>query len=81
VFGRDFITLDEAARRSGYHPNTLMRLLRAGVLDGYKDRVRGRYRWMISWRSLNAYTETLTTFASDRPGPRPRPARRKPNDR
>jgi hypothetical protein len=70
VLGRDYLLLDEAARRSGYHPVTLMRLLRAGVIRGAKEVVRGRRRWVVEARSLREYTESAATFESHRPGPR-----------
>lgn len=66
----DFVTLEEAARRSGLHPNSLKRLLRQGVLRGFKTTQAGRRRWLISAVSLRQYTDPLTGWLLDRPGPK-----------
>ena len=42
--GQDYISIEEAAEQSGLHVETLKRLLRAGVLAGYKSVERGRSR-------------------------------------
>lgn len=70
MFFSDYVGVEEGARLSGLHPNTIRRLLRAGELRGRKARWRGRTRWMVSKRSLRDYVETAITFASERPGPR-----------
>ncbi len=43
----DYVTLDEAAQRSGLHPNGLKRLLRQGTLHGFKTAVNGRRQWLV----------------------------------
>jgi hypothetical protein len=70
VFLGDYVGVEEAARLSGLHPNSIRRLLRAGRLSGRKGRWRGRTCWMVSRRSLREYVQTALTFASDRRGPR-----------
>mgnify|MGYP002397819591 CR=1 FL=1 len=66
----DFITLEEAARRSGLHPNSLKRLLRQGALRGFKTAHAGRRRWLVSVASLRQYTDPLTGWLLDLPGPK-----------
>ena len=68
--GDDFVTLDEAAELSGLHRNTLMRLLRQGVLRGYKTVWQGRMRWLVSVRSLRQYADPIEGFLLDLPGPK-----------
>ncbi len=64
----DYIPLEQAAKESGLHIVTLRRLLRKGSILGYKaHRFRG---WMVSRRSLDAYTNPVTGFALDLPGPK-----------
>ena len=62
----DYITLKEAAKRSGLHENSLRRLLRSGEIDGYK---RG-WSWMVSVRSLDNYTDPVEGFLLELPGPK-----------
>lgn len=71
----DYITLEEAARRSGLHENTLRRLLRAKEVIGYKE---GKY-WMVSVRSLDAYTDPIQGFLLELPGPKLYLTRREDN--
>ncbi len=66
----EYLTLDEAARRSGLHRHTVQRLVRDGVLWGYKDVVRGRMRWLISARSLRYYCDPINGFLLDLRGPK-----------
>ena len=66
----EFVAIERAALESGLHPESIKRLLRQGRLEGYKARVRGHQRWLVSRASLRAYVEEVQTFASDRPGPR-----------
>ena len=66
----EYLTLDEAARRSGLHSNTLMRLVRRGILHGYKGQIDGRRRWLISAASLRRYTDPINGFLLDLPGPK-----------
>jgi Helix-turn-helix domain len=68
--GDDFITIAEAIEISGLHVNTLMRLLRQGVIRGYKTKWNGRRRWMVSVRSLRQYTDPYEGFLLDMPGPK-----------
>lgn len=68
--GNDYIPIEEAADLSGLHENTLRRLLREGVIRGYKAPVEGRQRWMISAASLRDYTDPIQGFLLDLPGPK-----------
>lgn len=68
--GDDYIPLDEAAQRSGLHENTLRRLLREGILRGYKTRESGRQRWMVLVASLREYTHPFHGFLLELPGPK-----------
>jgi hypothetical protein len=62
----EHISLNEAARRSGLHPNSLRRLLRDGEIQGYKI---GWY-WWVSTASLTQYTNPFNGFLLDMPGPK-----------
>jgi hypothetical protein len=66
----DYVPIEEAAQLSGLHLNTLRRLLRVGVVRGYKLNHGGRQRWMVSVRSLQHYTDPITGFLLDLPGPK-----------
>lgn len=66
----DYISIEEAARRSGLHTNTIARLLRRGVLRGYKASHGGRNRWLVSVHSLRHYTDPINGFLLDMPGPK-----------
>jgi excisionase family DNA binding protein len=66
----DYISIEEAARRSGLHTNTIQRLLRKGVLRGYKAASQGRSKWMVSIQSLRHYTDPINGFLLDMPGPK-----------
>ncbi len=66
----EFITLEAAAQRSGLHPNTLRRLLRAGIIYGYKSSYQGKQHWLVSPRSLKNYTDPVMGFLLDLPGPK-----------
>jgi hypothetical protein len=66
----ELLILEEAARRSGLHPHTIQRLLQQGRLLGHKTVVRGRLRWVVSARSLRAYTNPINGFLLDEPGPK-----------
>jgi excisionase family DNA binding protein len=68
--GNDFLSIEEAAARSGLHPNTIQRLLRQGKLEGFKEHHDGRYRWFVSASSLDKYTNPWNGFLMDRPGPK-----------
>ena len=67
----DYISITEAARRFGLHANTIARLLRRGMLQGYKTTSQGgASRWLVSVHSLRRYTDPVTGFALDMPGPK-----------
>lgn len=66
----DYIPLDEAVRRSGLHPETLKRLLRGGVITGFKAAHGGRRRWLVSVLSLRQYADPVNGFLLDLPGPK-----------
>ena len=66
----DYITIEEAAQRSGLHSNTIARLLRRGVLHGYKASEAGRSKWLVSVYSLRTYTDPINGFLLDMPGPK-----------
>jgi excisionase family DNA binding protein len=66
----EYLTLEAAAQQSGLHPNTVRRLLREGVLRGYKTGHRGKQRWLVSSASLRAYTDPMQGFLLDLPGPK-----------
>jgi Helix-turn-helix domain len=72
----DYISLKEAAKRSGLHENSLRRLLRAGDIQGYK---RGWW-WMVSTHSLDAYTDPIMGFLLELPGPKLYLTKREDND-
>jgi len=66
--GNDYLSIGEAAARSGLHPNTIQRLLRQGKLEGFKEHHGGQYRWFVSVRSLDTYANPWNGFLMDRPG-------------
>lgn len=66
----NYVPIEEAAQLSGLHLNTLRRLLRVGVMRGFKLNHGGRQRWMVSVRSLQHYTDPITGFLLDLPGPK-----------
>ena len=68
--GEEYVRLEEAARRSGLHSNTLRRLLREGILHGYKAAYQGKQCWWVSAASLKRYTNPLSGFLLDLPGPK-----------
>jgi hypothetical protein len=68
--GDKYLILEEAARVSGLHTNTIQRLLQSGVLTGYKAVVRGRMRWLVSARSLRYYCDPINGFLLDLRGPK-----------
>jgi DNA-binding IclR family transcriptional regulator len=68
--GIDYINLKEAARRSGLHSKTIQRLLREGVLDGFKSKKGATRRWLVSVNSLRLYTDPWVGHLRDLPGPK-----------
>lgn len=63
----DWITTDEAARLSGYHPVYLRALLVSGKIKGQKW---GR-EWQVSRKGLLAYVQKMEN-AGERRGPKPK---------
>jgi hypothetical protein len=68
--GEDYIPIEAAAELSGLHPNTLRRLLREGVLRGYKAAHKHKMRWFVSVRSLRDYTDPVYGFLLELRGPK-----------
>jgi hypothetical protein len=68
--GQDYIPLEEAARMSGLHPNTLKRLLREDVIRGFKGTYRGQHKWLVSVSSLKQYADPMHGFLLEKPGPK-----------
>ena len=66
----DYLLLEDAARQSGLHPNSIRRLLRQGVIFGYKANYQGKQRWWVSAASLKHYTDPVVGFLLDLPGPK-----------
>jgi hypothetical protein len=65
-----YISITEAAERSGLHPNSLRRLLRQGEISGYKISSEGKVRWRVSLGSLRWYADPIEGVVLDRPGPK-----------
>lgn len=68
--GADYIPIEEAARRSGLHLDTLKRLLRKDEIRGFKATHNGRHRWLVSVVSLRQYTDPFDGFLLTKPGPK-----------
>jgi excisionase family DNA binding protein len=66
----EYLTLKQAAELSGLHVKTLMRLVRAGRLEGYKATLGGARRWYVSAESLSHYTDPFHGYLLDLPGPK-----------
>ncbi len=66
----DYMTVEEAAQISGLHPNTLRRLLRQRQIVGYKKTADGKVRWRVSASSLRQYTDPVSGFLLELPGPK-----------
>ena len=66
----EYLTLEQAAKLSGLHVKTLMRLVRAGTIEGHKARIDGARRWYVSAESLSQYTDPFYGFLLDLPGPK-----------
>ena len=60
----EWISISEAARRSGYHEEYLRKSIRHGKLVAQK----GRKSWMVDWAFLQLYIKDVTGL---RPGRRP----------
>lgn len=65
--GDDWITTQEAAALSGYHPDHLRRLIRAGDIEGRKVSIV----WLIKRRSLLDYIAQAEQSGDKRRGPKP----------
>lgn len=65
-----YVLLEAACSYSGLRPNTIRRLLRAGVIEGYKASCQGKCRWKISVASLHRYADPIEGFLIDLPGPK-----------
>ena len=61
----EWITSKEAAELSGYHPDHLRRLIRAGEINGRKFGIV----WQISRESLLAYLKQAEESTDKRRGP------------
>jgi len=51
----DFMTIEEAAEKLKFHPETVRRLVRDGILDGKK----WRREWLVVKSSVEAYIKQL----------------------
>ena len=64
--GNDWITTQEAAELSGYHPDHLRRLIRAGDIEGRKVSIV----WLIKQQSLLQYIDRAERSGDKRRGPK-----------
>ena len=64
--GDDWITTQEAAELSGYHPEHLRRLLKSGDIEGRKVSIV----WLIKRRSLLDYIAHAEQSGDKRRGPK-----------
>ena len=51
------LSVEQAAKILGYHPNHVRRLLRQGAIQGWKQR---NYRWLIEMREVQRIKERQT---------------------
>jgi excisionase family DNA binding protein len=65
--GDDWITTQEAAELSGYHPEHLRRLLKRGDIEGRKVSIV----WLINRRSLLEFVAQAEQSDDKRRGPKP----------
>ncbi len=65
--GDDWITTQEAAELSGYHPEHLRRLIKQGDIVGRKVSII----WLIDRRSLLDYITQAKQSGDKRRGPKP----------
>lgn len=65
--GDDWITTQEAAELSGYHPDHLRRLIRAGLIKAKKFGIV----WQVSRQSLLDYMAQAEESDDKRRGPKP----------
>jgi len=64
--GDDWITVQEAAELSGYHPDHLRRLIRSGDIEGRKVSIV----WLIRRQSLIGYIARAEQSGDKRRGPK-----------
>jgi excisionase family DNA binding protein len=67
MIGEEWITTKEAADLSGYHPDHLRRLIRAGDIRARKVSII----WLIDQRSLSDYMARAEQSGDKRRGPKP----------
>ena len=65
IGGEKWLTVDEAAIMTGYHPETIRKLLREGRIAGRKVSIV----WLIDRQSLIAYLEGVQAIGKKR-GPK-----------
>ena len=65
--GHDWITTQEAAELSGYHPDHLRRLIRAGEIRARKFSIL----WLVDRQSLLDYMAQAKESGDKRRGPKP----------
>lgn len=65
--GDDWITTQEAAELSGYHPEHLRRLIKQGAIVGRKISIV----WLINRPSLLEYISQAEKSGDKRRGPKP----------
>lgn len=66
MIGDDWITTQEAADLSGYHPDHLRRLIRAGEIRARKL----SFLWLVSRQSLMDYLSKANESSDNRRGPK-----------
>lgn len=64
--GDKWLTVSEAAKLSGYHPETLRELMRDGKLNARKVSIV----WLVDRESLSAYMARVKKMGEKR-GPKP----------
>lgn len=67
MIGEEWITTQEAAELSGYHPDHLRRLIRAGEIRARKL----SFLWLVSRQSLLEYLRNAEESDDSRRGPKP----------
>jgi excisionase family DNA binding protein len=60
--GGKWLTVNEAAKLSGYHPETIRELIRDGKIQGQKFSIV----WMVRRESLLAYTKKAQALGEKR---------------
>lgn len=62
----EWLSVDEAAKKSGYHANYIRRLIRAGEIEAVKKGLM----WWIDPESLAAYVAKMEKLGDQRTGPK-----------